>query len=92
MEKESGEQGPEAGEQASTGKGINVQRYKGLGEMNPDQLWETTLRPDARVLKLVAVQDAEAADRLFNVLMGEEVEPRKQFIQAHALAVKNLDV
>ena len=73
-------------------KGINIQRYKGLGEMNPEQLWETTMNPANRVLKLVAIEDAKEADRLFDILMGEEVEPRKKFIQAHALAVKNLDI
>ena len=70
----------------------NVQRYKGLGEMNAEQLWETTMNPANRVLKQVNVADAEEADKLFDILMGTEVEPRKHFIQARALSVKNLDV
>ena len=72
--------------------GITIQRYKGLGEMNPEQLWETTMNPENRILKQVAVEDAVEADRLFNILMGDEVAPRKQFIQAHAATVRNLDV
>lgn len=71
---------------------INVQRYKGLGEMNPGELWETTMDPAARVLKKVTIEDAEQADKTFDVLMGNEVGPRKKWIQTHAKAVENLDV
>ncbi len=73
-------------------KGINIQRYKGLGEMNPEQLWETTMDPEKRSLKQVMVEDAREADRIFDILMGNEVFPRKKFIFAHAQKVKNLDV
>ena len=73
-------------------KGVTIQRYKGLGEMNPEQLWETTMNPQKRILKQVTIEDAEEADRLFDVLMGEEVLPRKSFIQAYAQKVKNLDI
>jgi DNA gyrase subunit B len=82
---------PESGDLEKM-KGISIQRYKGLGEMNPDQLWETTMDPEKRVLKQVAIEDAEEADRLFDILMGKEVLPRKKFIQAYAQKVKNLDV
>ncbi|MBI4137664.1 MAG: DNA topoisomerase (ATP-hydrolyzing) subunit B [Candidatus Sungbacteria bacterium] len=73
-------------------KGIEIQRYKGLGEMNPIELWETTLNPLVRVLKQVTIKDAEEADKIFDVLMGDEVPPRKKFIQTHAKAVRNLDI
>ncbi len=78
---------------SSLGKeGINVQRYKGLGEMNPGQLWETTMDPANRVMKQVTVESAKEADRIFDILMGDEVLPRKKFIQTHAKRVKNLDI
>ena len=71
---------------------FDIQRYKGLGEMNPNQLWETTMSPDSRRIKRIEIDDIEKSDDVFEMLMGEEVAPRRRFIETHARNVQNLDV
>jgi DNA gyrase subunit B len=86
-----GEEGSN-GEEVTKGKGFAISRFKGLGEMNPEQLWATTMNPETRTIRKVLIENAIEANKVFETLMGEEVEPRRKFIETNAKYVKNLDV
>ena len=88
---ESEAEAPEEGA-VVTGSGIAISRFKGLGEMNPEQLWSTTMNPETRTILQVSIENAADADRTFSILMGDEVEPRREFIEKNAKYVRNLDV
>jgi DNA gyrase subunit B len=92
LDQKDGEAEPHEEGAVVVGDGVAISRFKGLGEMNPEQLWSTTMNPDTRTILQVAIENAADADRTFSILMGDEVEPRREFIEKNAKYVRNLDV